>query len=476
MRGTRRRKTRRTITLIFFLTILGCALTLSAFGWKDMYRHFLEKVPPSITLAHPLNDLGILPQMIEIVFSDTHSGLKYIEIALEQHGKRHLLFRDGALKGAHREHISIDTGGITSFLTEGPCILSLSTRDSSLWRTTITESIPTLVDFTPPKITLVKAITPQKSNHTGFVIFSLSESNENRLTKVGVQSEYGFFSAYPLHFFDRSLPTTTLLYGAVVPFHADTPLSVLVEDGAGNMSSLHVPHTVSSFSYSPKSLEERLTSSEIESIFAKSFHKITTVKSVSPLSLRKPEGKEHLYDLINYLLPLERARIKGLCAPRQITRFWQHAFSPPQGRISEGHHVDPYNSAHQEDVTSSLEGVEVTLPVNESKVRALAPGVVTSVTPLDIYGTVVVVDHGLGVLSVYARLLKSLVPVGEALKEGQLIGEGMVTKDERVSYQYQLRIGHQPIDPQEWFSREWFQETFVNPLVSIREEITKGVR
>lgn len=55
-------------------------------------------------------------------------------------------------------------------------------------------------------------------------------------------------------------------------------------------------------------------------------------------------------------------------------------------------------------------------------VHAMAAGVVTLVDRLEIRGNSVMIDHGLGIYSIYAHLSDSLVQIGQRVAAGQIIG------------------------------------------------------
>ena len=60
--------------------------------------------------------------------------------------------------------------------------------------------------------------------------------------------------------------------------------------------------------------------------------------------------------------------------------------------------------------------------VQQGPVPAANSGVVVFAGPLSIYGNAVVVDHGLGLQTLYAHLSKISVSVGERVSQGEVIG------------------------------------------------------
>jgi septal ring factor EnvC (AmiA/AmiB activator) len=98
-----------------------------------------------------------------------------------------------------------------------------------------------------------------------------------------------------------------------------------------------------------------------------------------------------------------------------------------------------YNDEHTH-VRLVRRGVELHAPTPE--VVAAAPGQVTYAGPLAGLGTVVVVDHGQGVVTVTAWLARATVARGDLVAAGDPVGRAAGSR-----IYFEVRRGGRPVDP-----------------------------
>ena len=101
-------------------------------------------------------------------------------------------------------------------------------------------------------------------------------------------------------------------------------------------------------------------------------------------------------------------------------QYFNGAFMrPARGRMSSGFaKLRTYNNGR----VSSHSGVDISNREG-TPVVASAMGKVVFSDTLKIHGNTVVIDHGLGILSVYCHLSRLLCKKGDTLPKGYLIGE-----------------------------------------------------
>lgn len=96
-------------------------------------------------------------------------------------------------------------------------------------------------------------------------------------------------------------------------------------------------------------------------------------------------------------------------------------------------------------------------------VVAANDGKVVFAAPLGIYGNAVVVDHGLGVQSLYAHLSAIKVKAGDAVKRGQLLGQsgatGMAGGDH---LHFSMQVDGVAVNPLEWWDPAWIEKRLVS--------------
>ncbi|HEX7724880.1 MAG TPA: M23 family metallopeptidase [Candidatus Paceibacterota bacterium] len=85
-------------------------------------------------------------------------------------------------------------------------------------------------------------------------------------------------------------------------------------------------------------------------------------------------------------------------------------------------------------------------------VYAIADGIVRDARPYTVYGNSIIVDHGLGLLSMYMHLTDMNVSAGQYIQKGQLIGHsGETGYSEGAHLHLTIRINGISIDPIRFF-------------------------
>ncbi|RLD97804.1 MAG: M23 family peptidase, partial [Aquificota bacterium] len=84
---------------------------------------------------------------------------------------------------------------------------------------------------------------------------------------------------------------------------------------------------------------------------------------------------------------------------------------------------------------------------------------------IGIYGNVVILDHGLGLSSLYAHLSRYVVKKGDLVKKGQIIGytgsTGLAGGDH---LHFGVLLSGHPVNPVEWWDRKWLRERIMAVL------------
>jgi hypothetical protein len=98
-------------------------------------------------------------------------------------------------------------------------------------------------------------------------------------------------------------------------------------------------------------------------------------------------------------------------------------------------------------------------------VRAANRGKVIYAADLGIYGNCIVIDHGMGVQSLYGHLSSIEVPVGTMVEEAQELGKsgetGMAGGDH---LHFTMLVNGQMVNPIEWWDPHWIQDRIIRKL------------
>jgi len=143
-------------------------------------------------------------------------------------------------------------------------------------------------------------------------------------------------------------------------------------------------------------------------------------------------------------LAAENASLVGL---RTFARaLWSKPFRVPLN--TDIVVTDPYGYSRQTvDQTITHKGTDFRAEIG-TRVRAMNRGIVRLVRTYRNYGKTIVVDHGLGVQTLYMHLSKINVNVGELVERGQVIGlSGQTGYAESPHLHVSVRINEVSIDP-----------------------------
>ncbi len=152
-----------------------------------------------------------------------------------------------------------------------------------------------------------------------------------------------------------------------------------------------------------------------------------------------PQSQQHLVST----LAQENAALLGLRTSSKS--FWTEAFGWPLSSITI---TDPYGYLRQTGAyTIAHRGTDFRAAKGEP-VLAMNRGVVRMTREFRNYGKTVVIDHGLGVQTLYLHLSRIRVNVGELVAKGQLIGNsGDTGYAEHPHLHVSVRIRGISIDP-----------------------------
>ena len=103
--------------------------------------------------------------------------------------------------------------------------------------------------------------------------------------------------------------------------------------------------------------------------------------------------------------------------------------------------------------------------VRHAAVRAGNAGTIVYAAYLGIYGNAIVIDHGMGVQSLYGHLSELAVKVGDRVAKGQEIGRsgetGLAGGDH---LHFTMLVGGQMVSPVEWWDPHWIQDRVYRKL------------
>jgi murein DD-endopeptidase MepM/ murein hydrolase activator NlpD len=186
-------------------------------------------------------------------------------------------------------------------------------------------------------------------------------------------------------------------------------------------------------------------------------------------------GKELLtfnFGVVNDLLRKEsEIKLAALLKGPKYERLWSGAFEKPVGTIDTNFgELISYEYDGRVIGEALQTGYEIRMPSSQRDVAAMNDGLVIFSENIGTYGRTVGLDHGLGLVSIYAHLNAATVSKGDKVAKGQPIGEAGVTGlAQDIGVFIQLRLHGVPVDLVEWWDKEWYYNHIVEKINDVKK-------
>ena len=144
-----------------------------------------------------------------------------------------------------------------------------------------------------------------------------------------------------------------------------------------------------------------------------------------------------------------------LQSPR-FDKLWEGSFVKPFGSLEVPFGVLMRYSFNGRKLGQQYqEGYKIRTS-HRAKVHAANGGVVIFSDHLGVYGRMVAMDHGLGLVSLYGRLGEVTVSEGDQVSKGAHIAyAGQTGFATSPQVYFEMRVQGVPVNPREWLDRAW---------------------
>ena len=432
---------KRFLNLVALLVLLALAAAA--------YLLLSSGTPPQITLTPASGMVGPSTEL-ELNLRATGGGLEQVMVSVRQGATVRTLLTQ-APAGAPAEFST--TFRLPDDLQDGPLSLEIQANDDSLSNmgkgALATATMDLVFDKRPPILSVLSMRHNVDQGGSGLVLFSADEP----LSRSGVQVGEYTFPAYQME---------EGWYACLFAF----------------------PYNLDKADFSPRIYAEDRTGNSIQRTFP--FHadpkkyKTDTIRLPdSFLEAKKPEFSSFFPDENN---PLEvflrvnrdmrrqnRAALLQLGKSSVPRPLWDGAFSRlPRAANRAGfaeHRTYTYKGEKVDEQTHL--GVDLA-SLKHAEVPAANRGVVVYAGYMGIYGNCVVLDHGLGLMTLYAHLSSIDVRKGQTLGKNDILGRtgttGLAGGDH---LHYGVLVAGLPVNPLEWWDATWIEN---NVSVKLRGE------
>lgn len=433
-----------------FLGVAVCCL-LTASLWWAVKR--LEGEVPALHWQEPIHAMG-QSYTLRGLASDQKSGIKRLWIAMVQQGKEIVVFdesfpSEGFFMGSavREQPVSIHIKAQELGLSEGEALLRVALWDHSYrgWGSgnRFYEERKLVVDTKPPRIDMITRNHNLNQGGAGLVIYRVSES----VAKSGVQVGEQFFPGSSGLF-----PDASVLVGLFAIPHsqgAEARLFVTATDRAGNTSRSGFVHHIN-----PKTFRQD-TIHISDAFLEKKMPEFEGFFNVSP------QGSllETFLAVNRTLRKANHETIKEACLDSDTKLHWTGAFLRLPASARRAGFADHRAYVYQGQAVDHQVHLGIDLASTaHSPVPAANGGRVAFAQELGIYGKTIVIDHGLGLFSLYGHLSRMGVAKDQMVSKGEIIGSTGITGLAGGDHLHFSMLVHETfVNPVEWWDPAWIK-------------------
>ena len=410
----------------------------------------LEGDPPTLAELADL-EMGQGPVALQVTASDPDSGLRSIAVRIESGGETKTLeerhFPGSFTTGGDTRETTVDLNlsAADLGLPDGEATLVVEARDWSLrdglagnrgeQRAAIT------VDTVAPTLRVNSGLTYVHRGGAGAVVYEVGEADAENGVRVGD----AFFPGFPLEGTPNDL-TRIAIFAIPVEAPPNPTVQVVARDAAGNESTE---------GFAVRVFDRQFEKSDIT--LGRSFLE----NKVGPLAEANELTGSDLADSFRQVNEDLRARneerIRAIVAEATPKQHWQGGFEQMRNSAVTSRFAERRSYWwNRQPISKAIHYGYDLASTGGAPVTASNAGVVVLADDLGIYGQCVIVDHGLGVHSLYAHLSNMSVAEGDTVAKGQELGRSGATGLAGGDHlHFAILVGGEYVDPVEWWDPKW---------------------
>jgi len=428
-------------TWIFFIIFGGIAVVGYLF-FKDTDPPLIEMDPDTGSIS-PTQDIALHVE-------DAGSGVRTVSVSIRKGGQSLVIFEQ--VFPAVPPKVAVNFNLKKSGVHDGKIELEVRATDGSMsgfgGGNTAVRNYIVDVDGTPPRITVLSPSgAAGRKGSAAAVSYTLSK----KASRTGVQVGNEFFPAYLQpggEYFCLLAFPITMTPQQFVP-------EIVARDLAGNeaRSRLLLP---------PQDRKFRNDTLKIDNAF---------LENVMPAFMESvPNAPNHLE---RYVRVNTEVRLSNEATLREIAKhtapvpLWNGAFMRLPGSTPKAAFGDYRTYKHGEQVIDHQTHMGQDMAsVRNAPIPAANFGKIVFIGELGIFGKTVIIDHGLGLMSLYAHMSVIDVSVGTEVKRGDTLGAtgttGLAGGDH---LHFGILINGIQVQPLDWFDGNWIRSNILARLV-----------
>jgi murein DD-endopeptidase MepM/ murein hydrolase activator NlpD len=454
---------RKFPALVVLLVILVVGLVAGGITLRPRF----ESQPPQVRLAPDADVIGTAP--LEITVADAGRGLKSLSITLSAGGPEASIAAEQFAAPVAEKKVSVALAKLPG-VKEGPATLRIVARDASLWgwfkgNQVVVEKKLTL-DLTPPTLELIADDRYISFGGAGAIVYRTSADAATSGVRVGKH----FFPGYAGQIKDK--PEHLLAFFAH-PY--DTPpgsrAMLVATDKAGNTREMALVYELKDVKYRKSTIQ--VSENVLQS-------------KVAPLARQAAGAPKDVFIAVNRALRKDNdEKITAITKKGSPKMLWQGPFSQLSNSKVEANFADQRTYVYNGEAIDTSYHLGFDLSVTKRyPVEAANGGAVVLAEDLGIYGNTVILDHGLGLFTLYSHLSAIDVKVGDTVKSRHILGRtgetGLAGGDH---LHYGVYLNGVAVLPVEWWDGKWINDNIAPKLegmsgeeIAVSQQPKKGSR
>jgi murein DD-endopeptidase MepM/ murein hydrolase activator NlpD len=429
---------------------------------------------PSITVAAPQKYVGISTPL-EVVVKSPGAQVSKLTVEFEQHGTRTPLFTfSGTGKITENQHVTLE-GTDTLHVKTVIGRESVKGLRSGVGRIVVNAVRPVLfgirkiaatgahdvdVRLERPKLSIVSNKHYINAGGSEMVVYTVTPDDVISGVSVGGVEYPGFpASGATVDGVAISDPSARIAFFALrYDQDVDAPIKIFARDPAGNTATTEFDHR--SFPKPFKNSKINVDDKFIEKVVPAILETTTEVKAGS-------NNLESFLAVNGELRKKNAEKIASFASQTSPEMLWKGVTFHPFGNTAvEAAFADRRTYVYQgKDVDKQTHlGFDLASVAN-TPIVAANRGKVLYADALGIYGNCVIIDHGMGVQSLYAHLSSISVKVGDMVEKEAQVGRsgttGMAAGDH---LHFTMLVNGQMVNPVEWWDSHWIEDRILRKL------------
>ena len=435
-----------------FLIAIIVLIVAAVAGGAFYNRARLESVAPQIKLSSDSGMLGLAPLDIDV--SDAGAGLRSVNATLTQGGTEKVLASEQYAQPARDKKVTVALAKLQG-VSEGPAVLKVTARDASFWHwgkgneTTLEKNIT--IDITPPTIELVADDRYINFGGVGAIVYKSSNDTASTQVKVGPHTFPAFQNVvkdHPDYWF--------ALFSHAYDVEPTERATIVATDKAGNTREMRLSYELKNVRYKKSTIA-----------VSDSFFQNKVVPLLKDLSKRGGSVKDVFVAVDKGVRKENEDKIGEVTSKATPKMLWDgSAFTQLSNSKVEANFADARTYTYNGEPIDTAFHLGYDLSVTKHyPIEASNSGVVVFTGDLGLYGNAIIIDHGLGLFTLYGHCSQIDVKVGDSVAKRAIIGKTGETGFAGGDHlHFGVYLDGVAILPVEWWDPKWIADNITPKL------------